>query len=367
MKRSYVVIAVVVLFAMYLLIHAPIYNDVKCMPGFQHSHFGYCQLGKFFEIPYAYAVELTANINPQEPESQFIAKYHTTVQIQYDEGGKLQEILKDKNWTIRKNADATDSYTADITSRLNQKLAQNGSDARISDLSVTYQAELRGQSSNASIEYSVVITGTLSDYVITRDIQRTLIDMGWKGISMTGSVLIDGYDINLPLSAIMEKEPEVYSIISSYPKVTDLLSSNILDAQDIQNTPLAYWHFLFDPTGINSDGSVMITEYSLDSNILQKDDSVKSAVYESFVADIHYKAGIIQSADSASIRIVGFAALNTLDGVEILGVTPMPPQGFAVTTTGDIPFVVTYGLPIAMTIAASVIGYFLFKNRTTFF
>jgi len=191
--------------------------------------------------------------------------------------------------------------------------------------------------------------------------------MGWKEISMTGPVLIDGYDINLPLSAIMEKEPEVYSIISSYPKVTDLLSSNIMDAQGIQNTPLVDWHFLFDPTGIDSDGSVVITEYSLNSNRLQKGDSVKNTTYESFVADANYKAGIIQPADSASIRVVGFAALDTLDGVEILRITPLPPQGFAVTTTGDVPFMITYGLSITMIVAASVIGYFIFKNRTTFF
>ena len=119
--------------------------------------------------------------------------------------GKLQDILKDKNWTIRKNADVTDPYTVDITLRLNQKLAQDGSRARISDLSVMYQAELRGQTNNASIDYRVVLSGTLYNYVITENTQRTLIDMGWTGIRITGPVLIDGYDINLPLSAINGK------------------------------------------------------------------------------------------------------------------------------------------------------------------
>ena len=54
---SYVIIAIVVIFAMYLLMHAPIYNDVKCMSGFQHSHFGYCQSGRFFDITNAYGLE----------------------------------------------------------------------------------------------------------------------------------------------------------------------------------------------------------------------------------------------------------------------------------------------------------------------
>jgi len=319
----------------------------------------------------AYAAEITANINPQKPESQFTAKYHTIVQIQYDEGGKLKDILKDKNWTIRKIADTSDPHTADLTSKLNQKLAQDGSDARISNLSTTYHAEFRGQSNTASIDYSVVLTGTLSNYIIQPFPDTSgpplFIDMSWRGMSVKGPVIIDNYDINLPLSAIMEKEPEAYSIISSYPKVVNLLSENIIDAQDIQNTPLADWHFLFDPTGIDSDESVVITEYSLDNNRLQNGNSVKSAVYESFVTDVNYKAGIIQHIDSASIRIVGFAVVDSLDDVEILEVTPLPPQGFAVTTTGDVPFAISYGLPISMVVAAAVIGYFLFRKGTTFF
>ena len=41
-----------------------------------------------------HAAELTANINPQNPESQFTAKYHTTIQIQYDEGGETTRYSK---------------------------------------------------------------------------------------------------------------------------------------------------------------------------------------------------------------------------------------------------------------------------------
>jgi hypothetical protein len=290
------------------------------------------------------------------------------VQIEYDEGGKLKDMLKDKNWTIRKTMDATNADVVDITTRLNQKITHDGSHAKISNLSVLYQAELRGQSNTASIDYTITATGTLSDYIISRDSSGVVIvDMGWRDISLDGPVLIDGYDINLPISAIKEKEPEAYLIMKSFPKVADLLSKSIMDAQKIKNIPLTQWHFLFDPTGINSDGSIAITEYSLNTYRSQNENSVKSAVSESFMADTDYEIGIIQPEDSGNIRIVGFARIDVVDGIEILGVTHKPPQGFAVTTTENAPFELVYGLPITIVVAAAIIGYFLFKKGTTFF
>jgi hypothetical protein len=56
-----------------------------------------------------------------------------------------------------------------------------------------------------------------------------------------------------------------------------------------------------------------------------------------------------------------------LDDIEILGVVPLPPEGFAVTSTGDVPFTMVYGLPITLTITAAIIGYILLKKGTTFF
>ena len=53
--RFYIIIAVTIIFSMYLLMDAPIYNDIQCMSGFEHSHFGNCQSGKFFEINMAFA------------------------------------------------------------------------------------------------------------------------------------------------------------------------------------------------------------------------------------------------------------------------------------------------------------------------
>ena len=54
---SYVLIPIAVIFAMFLFMHAPIYGDVKCLTGLPHSHFGYCLIGKSFDIPNVYGQE----------------------------------------------------------------------------------------------------------------------------------------------------------------------------------------------------------------------------------------------------------------------------------------------------------------------
>ena len=60
-----VIITIVILFSMYVLMHAPIYpNPEQCDAGFEHHHFGYCGSNLFVVIP-AYAVPYIS------PESNF--------------------------------------------------------------------------------------------------------------------------------------------------------------------------------------------------------------------------------------------------------------------------------------------------------
>ncbi|MDH3341144.1 MAG: hypothetical protein OEL84_07655 [Nitrosopumilus sp.] len=323
----------------------------------------------FFALSHANATQINAVINPQNPESQFTAKYYATVSIEHGEENKIKDVLKDRNWAISKTADVNDSDSVALATKLNQKISEDGSSAKISDLSVEYQATLQGKNNYTSINYIITLTGTLSNYVLDSDDSSgsMLVDVNWRGLSVVDPVLIGEYDINSPLSAIIEKEPEIYSLMESHQKIIDLLSENLLDAENIMHSPLSKWHFSYGPMGLGGEISEdTMSEYSV-ANILTETYPEKNTVTETFTADSDYVFGIMRPVDSASIRVVGFAALDTLNGVEILGVTPLPPQGFAITTTGDVPFVISYGLPIAMTVAAAIIGYFLFKNRTTFF
>ncbi|MCV0391953.1 MAG: hypothetical protein K5790_01520 [Nitrosopumilus sp.] len=320
----------------------------------------------FSYVPPVDATNLTANINPQSSEIKFTIQYQTTVHIEYENGGNLKELLDDTNWTIQKTLLSTHPDSMKLASQLNQKISNDGTNAKITDLSVQYNAILSGKNNNASIDYQIILTGIMSDFIIRSDSSKLILDMNWRGLSTDDSVLIDGYDINFPMSAIAEEEPKVYSLMKQYPDVVELLSQPLINADDIMQKPLFDWYFLFDPTATHQNPSgVATTQYSFTRSY--ETQVPKNTESKPFSSDSDYVIRLVQHADSATIRVAGFAALDVLDGHEILGVTPMPPDGFAVTTTSEVPFVVSYGLPIFFTVAAAIIGYFLFKKGTTFF
>ena len=66
---------------------------------------------------------------------------------------------------------------------LNSGIQSDGSQARISDLNVIYEFQLKGRSIQTSIDYRVVLEGTITDYIITEDSQKKLVDLGWRGLT----------------------------------------------------------------------------------------------------------------------------------------------------------------------------------------
>ena len=79
-------------------------------------------------------------------------------------------------------------------------------------------------------------------------------------------------------------------------------------------------------------------------------------------ADEQYTVRSVQSTDQGNLYTIGFGALDVLDGVEIAGVTPTPPEGFATTSTGDFPIMIVYGMAGMAAIAG--IAFFIVSNRS---
>ena len=59
---------------------------------------------------------------------------------------------------------------------------------------------------------------------------------------------------------------------------------------------------------------------------------------------------------------IGFGALDILDGVEIIGVTPTPPDDYMTTSTGGFPIMIIYGM--AGLAAVAGIGFFFISSRS---
>jgi hypothetical protein len=318
-----------------------------------------------------WAAQVDAKLNPNSNESPFSYNFQKTIFIEYPNGGKIFDELHEKEWSVTGSADATNPGVQELIANLNQKIQSDGSHAKISDLNVTYDFHLKGRNLNTSVDYKVVLKGTLTDYVITKDQFRTLVDMGWRGMSTNDSVIIDDVEINLPISLLKDKEPAVYDILAG----TDadvILSKGLINADYILEQPMTNWHFLFDPTGVTSDAATfgldksisgfVVSSWTMGESSLREGRQVERVFEAPISADQNYVVRSVQSSDQGNIAAIGFGALDVLDDLEIAGITPTPPEGYQTTSTGDFPVTIVYGM--AGMAAIGGIAFFIFSNRS---
>ena len=319
----------------------------------------------------AWAAQLDARINPNNDESPFKMTYLKTVFIEYPNGGNLFDELYGHEWTVDGTADSSNPGVQHLIQELNKTITDNGSQARISDLNVSYDFHLKARNINTSVDYRVIIEGTLTDYVITKDAQRTLVDLGWRGMSTDSEIVINGVEINIPINLLRDQEPQAYTYFAG-TEIEDVLNRPLIDADFILEQPITNWHFLFDPTGINADANTfglsseiagfVVSSWTMGESSLREGRQVERVFEAEIMSDQHYVVRSVQSSDQANLSAIGFGALDTLDGIEIVGVTPTPPEGYATTSTGEFPVLIVYGM--AGLAAIGGIGFFIFSNRS---
>ena len=318
----------------------------------------------------AWAAQMDARINPNEESSPFKMNYQKTVFVEYPNGGNLFDILQGKEWTISGTADSSNPGVQELMAELNQRIASDGSQAKISDLNVAYDFHLKARNINTSIDYRVILEGQLTDYVITDDGQRTLVDLGWRGLSTDKPITIDGVEINIPINILRDQEPEAYAIFLG-TEAESVLHRHLIDADFILEQPLTNWHFLFDPTGINVDASTfglsqdiagfVVSSWTMGESSIREGRQVERVFEAEVSSDQTYFVRSVQSSDQGNLYTIGFGALDILDGVEIAGVTATPPEGYATTSTGDFPIFIVYGMAGMAAIAG--IAFFFVSNR----
>jgi len=318
----------------------------------------------------AWAAQIDARINPNSSESFFDINYQKTIFIEYPNGGILFDELHEKEWTLSGTADSSNPGVQKLIDLLNKNNKDNGSQARISDLNVNYDFHLKGRNLNTSIDYKVSLKGTLTDYVISKDQTKTLIDLGWRGLSADGEIVIDGVEINHPITVLRDNEPAAYDVLAG-TEAEEILRKNLINADYILEQPMTNWHFLFDPTGINVDAGTfgldksisgfVVSHWTMGESSLREGRQVERVFEAEVNADKNYVIRSVQSSDQGNLSTIGFGALDILDGLEIAGVTPKAPEGYATTSTGEFPVLIVYGM--AGLAAIGGIGFFIFSSR----
>ena len=319
----------------------------------------------------AWAAQMNANINPNEDSSTFKVTYQRTMSISYPNGGALFDALSDSEWRVQGTADGSDPGVQDLTQKLNSKLLADQSHAQVQNLNATYDFSLVGRTDSASVDYKVVLEGELANYVITRDSQKALLDLGWRGMTVSDGVTVDGVEINIPAGILRVQEPDAFAILDG-TEADKILNRPLIEADFIRDQPLENWHFLFDPTGINVDAAqfklsdtisgFVVSSWTMGESSIREGRLVEVREGVELVLDQPYSIETIQSPDSANLFIIGFGTINELDGIEIASVTPTAPEGYGETNTGDFPIFIVYGM--AGLAAVAGIAFFFVSSRS---
>jgi len=344
-------------------------HSVLCAPILVAFFTGLLIIGSSTSV---WGAQLDAKIIPDDESVKIKITYQRTLKIGYEDGGELADILRGKNSQVVVNADSTNPGVQDLINKLNQKIVNDGSTVLITDLDIEYSAKLDGNPLAALIDYKIVIKPTLFNYNIRQFSANSpsLVEMGWRGLTVNSEIWIDGVEINFPGSFIQSEEPEVFAIISG-TEADSILSTNLINADGIRDQPLGNWHKLFDPTGITSDASqfglaeeisgFVITTYTMGESSIREGRQVEKEIEVEFTKDKKYYVRSIESADSANVALIGFASIDFLDNIEILGVTPNAPEDFGETTGGGFPIMIIYGM--AGMAGIGTIGILIWSSR----
>ena len=299
--------------------------------------------------------QLEVTIDPNSDTAYAKMVYQRSISIDYSDGGKLAETMNGKSEKISFTAIASNPGIESLIAKLNSYFASQGSQANISDLSLEYKSTLTGRSTSMSVDYTIILRPTIENIVIKQGSGNdpTLLDADWRGFGALGPVVINtptygDVEINLPISSFEKFTPSLALSLKA-SDAAELLSTRLMDGDEIKAQPIGNWHFLFDPTGIGADaaqygfqtGSV-ISSFTMGESSL-REGLIREQIHQAtFASDKVYLVTSFESSGNASIDILGFA--NWDPGGGWFGVTPNAPEGYATTSAGEFPAFILYGM-----------------------
>ena len=301
--------------------------------------------------------QLEVTIDPNSDTAYAKMVYQRSINIDYSDGGNLAETMNGKIEKISFTAISSNPSVQSLIANLNSYFVSQGSQANVSDLSLEYKSTLTGRSTSMSVDYTIILRPTIENIVIKHGSGNdpTLLDVDWRGFGALGPVVINtptygDVEINLPISSFEKFTPSLALSLKA-SDAAELLSTRLMDGDEIKAQPIGNWHFLFDPTGIGADaaqygfqtGSV-ISSFTMGESSLQEG-LIREQIHQAtFASDKVYLVTSFESSGNASIDILGFANRDTLGTSEIFGVTPTAPEGYATTSTGEFPAFILYGM-----------------------
>ena len=300
--------------------------------------------------------QLEVTIEPGSDTAVAKMTYQRSINIDYSDGGNLTE-MNGLSKELSFSADSSNPGVQSLISKINSYILSKNSQAQVTDLTVDYRTVMTGRSASMSVDYTIVLHPTIQNFVIKAGSGNdpTLIDVDWRGFGAVGPVVIStpaygDVEINLPISTFERFTPSLALSLKA-SDAAEIMSTRLMNGDEIKEQPIGNWHFLFDPTGIGVDaaqhgfqtGSV-ISSFTMGESSL-REGLIREQVREgSFNIDKTYRISSFESSGNASIDILGFANRDVLGTSEIFGVTPNAPEGYASTSSGEFPAFILYGM-----------------------
>ena len=302
---------------------------------------------------YAFGAQMDVHIASDMTEILPSYKFLRVININYENGGILADLLTGKQSEISFSVDSKTSDISQLLEKINSNLQDVSSKVTVYDVTIHYKSILISNEQSTSIEYNIELIPTIKDYNFG-GASSIIIDSHWRGIKITGPVIIDTeefgeFDINNPESALQVIAPQVLDEIKKTDAI-HILNIPLLDASGILNLPLHYWHFLFDPTAIlvetkdfDFQGDGVVSYYTMGECKIGIGPCEDRIWKQDFTIDKKYKLISIESQDDATISIEGYVSYRDLIGVEVFVVSADKPD-IGRTATGEFPISVIYGM-----------------------
>lgn len=325
----------------------------------------------------AFAAQLNWDAKTPDSADTPKFKFQRTAFLEYKDGGSIAEALRGKDLTMEFTVDSTAPGVSALIDKMNENLRSMQSTTHVKDLTVEYHASITGRGDNASVDYRIILTPTLEDYLIKPytagpPASPALFDALWRGLKVDGPITVTTPDygdveINQPISFYIKNYPDVASQITGQAK--DVMTMPLMDASGLGKLSIGSWHFLADPTGIVAETSkfgysgakVVVSSFTMGESSFREGQIKEKEFDATFTTDKTYSVRSVESGDSGNIFLAGYASPDKVNNIEVIGLSPVAPSTGAQTSSGSFPIMIIYGM--AGMAAAGAGGFFFWSNK----
>jgi hypothetical protein len=299
----------------------------------------------------AFAVQMTAVLVPSKDSSQPVFTGVRFITLKYDPGSPLSKLLNGKSEHVTFTMKGTAGGMSRVVSAFNNAIAtQKQSPVRIENGTLSYSADLIGQPDSAQLSYKVDFNPTMSNFVLQKGPQGTVVDLDWRSIAVNDPLILNApkygmMSVNYPIGLLQAIHPDlVRQFLNSQSAA--IMNAPLFNFQPI-GIPMDRWHFLFDPTGslagvagsgfTEQGGARAVSIYSLgESSFREGTFTEQASDSTATIANTPVQVHSSTPPPSAQLQIAGFAKTQKSANNELAFVSTQAPEG-TVTATGSFP------------------------------